>query len=153
MKTVRELREARGESRSDLAAAVGVTLSELTDWEMGTAEPGVARMRLLTEHFGVRDDQINLEPNRPPTIGERLLLVGRRPCRLGGDAQLAGGADVLWTDARGSPRLVSCLADGAGTGIRAVSGLMVPASTARDSPSSVRNSRTALEHLARLPGA
>jgi transcriptional regulator with XRE-family HTH domain len=70
--TIRELREERGESRSDLAAAVGVKLSELTDWELGRAQPGVARMRLLTEHFGVRDDQINLEPGRPPTIGEQL---------------------------------------------------------------------------------
>ena len=72
MKTIRELREARRESRSDLAAAVGVTLSELTEWELGRAQPGVARMRLLTEHFGVRDDQINLGPNRPPTLGEQL---------------------------------------------------------------------------------
>jgi transcriptional regulator with XRE-family HTH domain len=72
MKTIRELREARGESRSDLAAAVGVTLSELTEWELGRAQPGIARMRLLSEHFGVRDDQINIEPHRPPTIGEQL---------------------------------------------------------------------------------
>ncbi len=71
-KTIQELREERGESRSDLAAAVGVTLSEFTEWELGRAQPGVARMRLLTEHFGVRDDQINLEPSRPPTIGEQL---------------------------------------------------------------------------------
>jgi transcriptional regulator with XRE-family HTH domain len=72
MKTIRDLREERGESRADLAAAVGVTLSELTEWELGRAQPGVARMRLLTEHFGVRDDQINLEPNREPTLGEQL---------------------------------------------------------------------------------
>jgi transcriptional regulator with XRE-family HTH domain len=70
--TIQELREARGESRADLAAAVDVTLSELTDWEMGRAQPGVARMRLLSEHFGVRDDQIKVEPNRPPTFGEQL---------------------------------------------------------------------------------
>jgi transcriptional regulator with XRE-family HTH domain len=71
-KTIRELREERGESRSDVAAAVGMTLSELTDWELGKAQPGGARLRLLTEHFGVRGDQINFEPNRPPTIGEQL---------------------------------------------------------------------------------
>jgi transcriptional regulator with XRE-family HTH domain len=71
-KTIQELREERGESRSDLAAAIGVTLSELTDWELGRAEPGVARVRLLTEHFGVRDDQINLEPHRDPSLGEQL---------------------------------------------------------------------------------
>jgi transcriptional regulator with XRE-family HTH domain len=71
-KTIQELREERGESRSDLAAAIGVTLSELTDWELGRAEPGVARVRLLTEHFGVRDDQINLQPHRDPSLGEQL---------------------------------------------------------------------------------
>ena len=71
-KTIQELREERGESRSDLAAAIGVTLSELTDWELGRAEPGVTRVRLLTEHFGVRDDQINLEPHRDPSLGEQL---------------------------------------------------------------------------------
>jgi len=74
-KTIQELREERGESRSDLAAAIGVTLSELTDWELGRAEPGVERMRLLTEHFGIRDDQINLEPSRAPTPGEQLRDV------------------------------------------------------------------------------
>jgi transcriptional regulator with XRE-family HTH domain len=52
-KTIQELREERGKSRSELAAAVGVSLSELTDWEMGKAQPGVARMRLLTENFGI----------------------------------------------------------------------------------------------------
>jgi len=71
-KTIQELREARGESRLDLADALGVTLDELTDWELGKAAPGVERVRLLTEHFGIRDDQINLEPNRAPTPGEQL---------------------------------------------------------------------------------
>ncbi len=71
-RTIQELREERGESRGDLAAAVGVTLSELTEWELGRAQPGVARMRLLTEHFGVRDDQIDLEPYREPSLGEQL---------------------------------------------------------------------------------
>jgi DNA-binding transcriptional regulator YiaG len=71
-RTIQELREARGESRDDLAAAVRVTLSELTEWERGRAQPGVARMRLLTEHFDVRDDQINLRPRDPPSLGDRL---------------------------------------------------------------------------------
>jgi hypothetical protein len=35
----------------------------------------------------------------------------------------AGGADVLWTDARGRPRLVSGVADGPGDRDRAVSNL------------------------------
>jgi transcriptional regulator with XRE-family HTH domain len=71
-RTIQELREARGESRGDLAAAIGVTLDEVTDWELGRAQPRTARMRALTEHFGVRDDQITLEPGRPPSIGDRF---------------------------------------------------------------------------------
>ena len=71
-KTIQELREERSESRADLAAALGVTLDEVTDWELGTAEPGLSRMRTLTEHFGVRDEQINLRPADPPSISDRL---------------------------------------------------------------------------------
>ena len=71
-KTIQELREERGESRADLAMALGVTLDEVTNWEMGKAAPGLSRLRILTEHFGVRDDQINLRPGQPPTLGERL---------------------------------------------------------------------------------
>jgi transcriptional regulator with XRE-family HTH domain len=69
---IQELREARGEARADLADALGVTLSEVTDWELGKAEPGVARMRALTTHFGVRDDQIRLAPGQPPSLADRL---------------------------------------------------------------------------------
>ena len=70
--TIRDLREERGESRAALAAALGVTSEEVVDWEMGKAEPTISRLRALTEHFGVRDDQINLEPNHDPTLGEQL---------------------------------------------------------------------------------
>ena len=71
--TIQELREERGESRSDLASAVGVMLNEVTDWEMGRAEPGISRMRALTEHFGVRDDQINVKPGQSSSIADRLM--------------------------------------------------------------------------------
>ncbi len=71
-RTIQQLREDRGESRSDLAAALGVTVRQVTDWEMGKAEPTISRLRLLTEHFGVRDDQIELQPGRSPSLGDRL---------------------------------------------------------------------------------
>jgi transcriptional regulator with XRE-family HTH domain len=70
--TIQELREARGESRADLAAAIGVTLDEVTAWELGQAEPGISRMRILTQHFGVRDDQIDLGPGEASSIVVRL---------------------------------------------------------------------------------
>ena len=71
-RTIQQLREERGESRSDLAQALGVTLDEVTDWELGRGQPRIARMRSLTEHFGVRDDQIDLEPGDTPSLADRL---------------------------------------------------------------------------------
>ena len=71
-RTIRELREDRGESRADLAAAVGVTLQQITDWEMGRGEPTISRLQALTRHFGVRDDQIKLRPGDPPSLADRL---------------------------------------------------------------------------------
>ncbi len=71
-RTIRELREEQRESRATLAAALGVTSEEVVDWEMGKAEPTISRLRALTEHFGVRDDQINLRPGESPSLGDRL---------------------------------------------------------------------------------
>jgi transcriptional regulator with XRE-family HTH domain len=71
-RTIRELREDRGESRADLAEALGVPLQTIMDWELGQTEPTISRLRTLTEHFGVRDDQIKLRPGDPPSIAERL---------------------------------------------------------------------------------
>jgi transcriptional regulator with XRE-family HTH domain len=71
-KTIRQLREERSESEAQLAAVLGATLQDIQDLEQGIASPSVERLRLLTEHFGVRDDEIDLEPYRPPSRGERL---------------------------------------------------------------------------------
>ena len=71
-RTIRELREERGESRATLATALGVTLEDVVEWEMGKAEPTISWLQALTEHFGVRDDQINLRPGESPSLGDRL---------------------------------------------------------------------------------
>ena len=72
MKTIRELREERGESQMQLAAAIGVTLKDIVDWETGRAEPTISRLHGLTAHFGIRDTQIDLRPGHAPSITERL---------------------------------------------------------------------------------
>jgi transcriptional regulator with XRE-family HTH domain len=69
--TIRELRQARGESRADLAEALGVPLPQVMEWELGQATPTLARVHTLMEHFGVRDEQIELEPWRPPSGADR----------------------------------------------------------------------------------
>jgi len=71
-KTIRQLREERGESAMELADALNATLQDIQDLEQGIASPSVERLRRLTEHFGVRDDEIDLEPYRSPSLAERL---------------------------------------------------------------------------------
>jgi transcriptional regulator with XRE-family HTH domain len=71
-KTIRQLREERGESRMQLAEALGATLQDVQDLETGIASPSVERLRLLTEHFRVDQTAIDLEPNRPPSFGEQV---------------------------------------------------------------------------------
>jgi transcriptional regulator with XRE-family HTH domain len=71
-KTIRQLREERGESELQLADALSATPQDIQDLERGIASPSVERLRLLTEHFGVRDDEIDLEPGHEPSLGERL---------------------------------------------------------------------------------
>ena len=71
-RTIQELREARGESRADLATSLQATEHDVTTWETGTAEPTVERLLVLAKHFGVRDDQINLRPGDPPSLGEAI---------------------------------------------------------------------------------
>ena len=71
-KTIRQLREAHGESTMQLADALGATLTETHDLETGIASPSVEQLQLLTKHFGVRDEDIDLEPGHAPSLGERL---------------------------------------------------------------------------------
>jgi transcriptional regulator with XRE-family HTH domain len=71
-KTIRQLREERGESQMQLAEALGATSQDVQDLETGIASPSVERLRLLTEHFGVDETAIDLEPHRPPSLGEQV---------------------------------------------------------------------------------
>jgi transcriptional regulator with XRE-family HTH domain len=72
-KTVRQLREERGESQMELAGALGATLQDVQDLESGIASPSVERLRRLTEHFGVDETAIDLEPHRAPSLGEQVM--------------------------------------------------------------------------------
>ena len=72
-KSIRQLREERGESETQLAVVLGTTLQDIQDLEHGIASPSVERLRLLTEHFGVDETAINLEPQRPPPLGEQVV--------------------------------------------------------------------------------
>ena len=70
--TIRQLRQECGESETQLAEVLGATLQEMQDLEQGIAHPSVERLRLLSEHFGVDETAIDLEPQRPRSLGERV---------------------------------------------------------------------------------
>jgi transcriptional regulator with XRE-family HTH domain len=72
-KSIRQLRPERGESETQLAAVLGATLQEVQDLEDGIASPSVERLRLLTEHFGLDETAIDLEPYRRPSLGEQVV--------------------------------------------------------------------------------
>ena len=74
-KTIRQLREERGESEQQLADALSATRQDIQDLEKGVASPSVQRLRQLTERFGVDETDIDLEPNRPPSLGEQVVDV------------------------------------------------------------------------------
>jgi transcriptional regulator with XRE-family HTH domain len=61
MKTIRELREERGQTQLDLAVAVGVTPATVYNWERGKYEPKASQLRALARYFGVSMDDIAFE--------------------------------------------------------------------------------------------
>jgi DNA-binding XRE family transcriptional regulator len=62
LKTIRELRRARGWTQFELALAVGVQPQTVYLWESGRRMPQVPQMRKLGEVFGLCSDEIALEP-------------------------------------------------------------------------------------------
>jgi transcriptional regulator with XRE-family HTH domain len=60
MKTIRQLREAKGWTQVELAHHVGVTPSTVYNWERGRFKPRVEQLRDLASTLGVRMDDIAL---------------------------------------------------------------------------------------------
>lgn len=62
MPTIQELREARGESRAELAEALHVSEQEIIGWESGAIQPTITYFLALTKHFGVNQNDLIVEP-------------------------------------------------------------------------------------------
>lgn len=60
MKTIRELREARGWKQLDLAYQLGVTPATIYNWESGKHNPNALQLRKLAQLFDVSMDIIEL---------------------------------------------------------------------------------------------
>ena len=92
MKTIRELRQARGWTQFELALKVGVQPQAVYLWESGRRSPQVPQMRKLGRLFGMCSDEIDLEP---PLATPRTLHRAR--------ADRYPGEPVRGRDARGRP--------------------------------------------------
>lgn len=63
MKTLRELREAKGMSQTALAMATGYRPESIWKWESGKQVPSAVRLRRLADVLGVTMDDIELTDN------------------------------------------------------------------------------------------
>lgn len=61
MKTIRQLRDERGETQLQLAIALGVTPATVYNWERGQFEPKASQLRALARHFDMSMDDIDFE--------------------------------------------------------------------------------------------
>ena len=69
MRTIRQLREARGWTQLELAYRLGVTPVTIYNWERGRTEPRVSQFRQLARLFGVGMDDLALVGEDPQGDG------------------------------------------------------------------------------------
>ncbi len=68
LRTIRELREARGWSQFELGTRLGVTPNTVYNWERGRNEPRVTQLRALAQAFGVAMEEIAVNDRDRETI-------------------------------------------------------------------------------------
>jgi transcriptional regulator with XRE-family HTH domain len=66
VKTIRELREARGLSPVEMAADLGVSLATIYNWETGKSEPRASMLRTIAEVLEVTMDEIYFPMSQDP---------------------------------------------------------------------------------------
>lgn len=59
-KTIREWRNARYLTQSELGEKIGVSYFTISNWELGVKQPRVKNLRALAQVLGIRPEQIVL---------------------------------------------------------------------------------------------
>ena len=73
---IKELREEKGLSQSEVALAIGGTQSNLAKWEKGTVQPSADFLKKLADYFNVSSDYLlertdelgGILPERSPAL-------------------------------------------------------------------------------------
>lgn len=60
MRTIKELREAKGWTQMDLAVHAGVSIAAVSNWETGRNQPQIRQLREVARALGVSSDDIEL---------------------------------------------------------------------------------------------
>jgi transcriptional regulator with XRE-family HTH domain len=60
MRTIEDLRKAKGWTQMDLAVHAGVSIAAVSNWETGRNQPRVAELRKVAQALGVSSDTIAL---------------------------------------------------------------------------------------------
>jgi transcriptional regulator with XRE-family HTH domain len=85
MRTIRDLRQARGWTQRELARMVGVDPHTVSQWERGRRAPRGARLRRLGEVCGRCSDEIALGPQERGADLRRVAYVLAPPLLLAAD--------------------------------------------------------------------
>lgn len=56
--TLRELRESKYRAQVDVASALHVTVTSVSNWERGVQNPRLTQIREMAEYFGVDPDVV-----------------------------------------------------------------------------------------------
>lgn len=81
MRTIREFREAKGMSPVDLAAALGVSLATVYNWESEKHEPRASQLRKLARLFQVSMDDIRIPGEKGDGPGSTEAVGDASPLR------------------------------------------------------------------------
>lgn len=77
MNRIRELRKAHSLSQSQLAAALGLHQTAVSQWETGRTEPDIESARKMAAYFGVTIDHLMGVENSPTELDEVYLNLAR----------------------------------------------------------------------------
>lgn len=84
---VKEERENRGWSQTDLAERIGLTIRSVSSYETGDTKPRGIMLRRLSAVFGVSSDYLMNDEIDDPSYGrDKSLFVEQARVRFGGDA-------------------------------------------------------------------
>ena len=61
---LKNIREKKGISQTQLAAALGVSQGTVSAWETGRWEPSIGMIRRITQILGVTVDELFAEPEK-----------------------------------------------------------------------------------------